>query len=175
MWILRKCLTIQAFSFCSCKWNNDCCHEFLSGNLLRNCNHTNRIDQCAREILDEQIRTVGVSRFSKELISSRIQTDEKFFFSAATTLATAGMFAFQTDDIRRGFRVTWGISFYMVIVAVILTILLAAMSFSDHQILRQSRRVSTQRKGSFNRKHSESKFFLILVRCTKLMISFISV
>lgn len=51
--------------------------------------------------------------------------------SAISTLLSAGMFAIQTDDHRRGFRVTRGVSFYLVVFDVILTILLAVMSLYD--------------------------------------------
>ena len=48
------------------------------------------------------------------------------------------MFAIQTDDLRRGFRVTRGLSFYLVIVGVILTILLTVMSLYDFMFSRRS-------------------------------------
>jgi hypothetical protein len=41
------------------------------------------------------------------------------------------MFAIQTDDLRRGYRVSRGFSFYLVVINVILTILLAVMSLYD--------------------------------------------
>jgi hypothetical protein len=43
----------------------------------------------------------------------------------------AGLFALQTDDLRRGFHVTRGFSFYLVVIDVILTILLSVMSLYD--------------------------------------------
>lgn len=55
-----------------------------------------------------------------------------------TTLAGAGMFAIQTDDIRRGFVVSRGLSFYLVVVNVIMTILLLVMSLYDLMFSRRS-------------------------------------
>lgn len=47
------------------------------------------------------------------------------------------MFAIQTDDIRRGFTVTKGISFYMVAVGLVLTIILTILSHYDYTRVRQ--------------------------------------
>lgn len=52
-------------------------------------------------------------------------------------MVTAGTFALQSDDIRRGFRVTWGVSFYLVLVAVVLTIVLSSMSLYELSLSRQ--------------------------------------
>jgi hypothetical protein len=51
--------------------------------------------------------------------------------SALTTLLCAGLFALQTDDLRRGFHVTRGFSFYLVVIDVVLTIILSVMSLYD--------------------------------------------
>lgn len=48
------------------------------------------------------------------------------------------MFAIQTDDIRRGFHVSRGLSFYLVIVDVVVTILLFVMSIYDLMFSRRS-------------------------------------
>lgn len=48
------------------------------------------------------------------------------------------MFAIQSDDIRRGFHVSRGLSFYLVVVGVIMTILLSVMSFYDFMFSRRS-------------------------------------
>lgn len=58
--------------------------------------------------------------------------------TAISTLLSAGMFAIQTDDHRRGFRVTRGVSFYLVVVDVALTILLAVMSLYDLMFSRRA-------------------------------------
>lgn len=58
--------------------------------------------------------------------------------SAITTLLSAGMFAIQTDDLRRGFRVSRGFSFYLVVIDVILTILLTVMSLYDLMFSRRA-------------------------------------
>lgn len=42
------------------------------------------------------------------------------------------MFAIQTDDVRRGFKVTRGLSFYLVIFGVAITIVLCVMSIYDY-------------------------------------------
>lgn len=62
----------------------------------------------------------------------------RLYFIALTTLASAGMFAIQTDDIRRGFSVSRGVSFYLVVVCVILTILLCVLSIYDLIFSRRS-------------------------------------
>lgn len=54
-----------------------------------------------------------------------------------STFASVGMFAVQTDDVRRGFSVTKGIAFYMVAVGVILTIVLCIVSYYDYSRVRQ--------------------------------------
>lgn len=46
------------------------------------------------------------------------------------------MFAIQTDDLRRGFTVTRGVSFYLVVVCVILTIKLAVLSLYEDRTTR---------------------------------------
>lgn len=48
------------------------------------------------------------------------------------------MFAIQTDDLRRGFIVTRGVSFYLVVVCVVLTILLCVMSLYDLMFSRRA-------------------------------------
>jgi hypothetical protein len=50
------------------------------------------------------------------------------------------MFAVQTDDLRRGvsFHVTRGVSFYLVVIDVVLTILLCVMSFYDLMFSRRA-------------------------------------
>lgn len=58
--------------------------------------------------------------------------------TAISTLLSAGMFAIQTDDHRRGFRVTRGVSFYLVVFDVALTILLAVMSLYDLMFSRRA-------------------------------------
>lgn len=58
--------------------------------------------------------------------------------SATLTLASAGMFAIQTDDLRRGFKVTRGVSFYLVITNVVMTIVLTVMSLYDLMFSRRS-------------------------------------
>jgi len=57
---------------------------------------------------------------------------------AIATLACAGMFAIQTDDSKRGFHVTRGLSFYLEAVAVVLTLLLCIMSFYDFMFSRRA-------------------------------------
>jgi hypothetical protein len=48
------------------------------------------------------------------------------------------MFAIQTDDIRRGFQITRGLSFYLVVVGVVMTILLCVLSVYDLIFSRRS-------------------------------------
>lgn len=55
-----------------------------------------------------------------------------------TTLATAGMFALQTDDHKRGFRVSRGVSFYLVIVSITLTMILCVLSLYDLMFSRRA-------------------------------------
>lgn len=55
-----------------------------------------------------------------------------------TTLATAGMFAIQTDDHKRGFRVSRGVSFYLVIFSIVLTMVLCVLSLYDLMFSRRS-------------------------------------
>lgn len=54
-----------------------------------------------------------------------------FYFTAAFAFASAGMFAIQTDDFRRGFSVTKGVSFYLVIVSIFLDIILCILSLFE--------------------------------------------
>lgn len=48
------------------------------------------------------------------------------------------MFAIQTDDRRRGFVVTRGLSFYLVVVCVVISILLCVLSLYDLIFSRRS-------------------------------------
>lgn len=61
-----------------------------------------------------------------------------FYFTALTTTACATLFAIQTDDKRHGFHVTRGISFYLEVVAVVLTISLFVMSLYDLMFSRRA-------------------------------------
>lgn len=58
--------------------------------------------------------------------------------TVVTTLLSAGMFAIQTDDRRRGFAVSRGLSFYLVVVCVITTIVLFVLSLYDLMFSRRS-------------------------------------
>jgi hypothetical protein len=59
---------------------------------------------------------------------------QRVFFSlltAVSTFACAGMFAIQTDDFRRGYTVTKGASFYLVIVSIVFEIILSILSLFE--------------------------------------------
>ncbi|CAO1409606.1 unnamed protein product [Diamesa tonsa] len=58
--------------------------------------------------------------------------------AALTTTACATLFAIQTDDKRHNFRVTRGMSFYLEVVAVVLTISLFVMSLYDLMFSRRA-------------------------------------
>lgn len=64
--------------------------------------------------------------------------DVWFPVSALTTTACATLFAIQTDDKRHNFRVTRGMSFYLEVVAVVLTISLFVMSLYDLMFSRRA-------------------------------------
>lgn len=81
------------------------------------------------------LAVVGGKTFDKQGGSHSQMT---FFFAVVTTLASAGMFAIQTDDHKRGFRVSRGVSFYLVIVSIILTIVLCVLSLYDLMFSRRS-------------------------------------
>jgi hypothetical protein len=57
---------------------------------------------------------------------------------ALATLTSAAMFALQTDDPKRNFSVSRGISFYLVVIAVVLSILLLVLSLYDLMYSRRS-------------------------------------
>lgn len=59
-------------------------------------------------------------------------------FIALTAIASAAMFAIQTDDRRRGFVVTRGLSFYLVVVGVVTSIILCVLSLYDLIFSRRS-------------------------------------
>jgi hypothetical protein len=59
------------------------------------------------------------------------QTSFLLIFLAVSTLASACLFAIQTDDFRRGFSVTKGASFYLVIVTIVLSIALSILSILE--------------------------------------------
>lgn len=61
-----------------------------------------------------------------------------FYLIALTSIASAGMFAIQADDRRRGFSVTRGLSFYLVVVCVITTIVLLVLSLYDLMFSRRA-------------------------------------
>lgn len=68
-----------------------------------------------------------------------------------TTLASAGSFAIQNDDQKRGFRVTRGVSFYMVVVAVILAVILSVMGLYETSV-KQSDQVQPETRTPEGRK-----------------------
>lgn len=70
---------------------------------------------------------------------SKYVNDKKInAFIALTTISSAAMFAIQTDDRRRGFIVSRGLSFYLVVVCVVTSILLCVLSLYDLIFARRS-------------------------------------
>lgn len=61
-----------------------------------------------------------------------------FLHPALAAILSAGMFAIQTDDKRRGFTVSRGVSFYLVIICIILSIILCVLSLYDLMFSRRS-------------------------------------
>jgi len=68
--------------------------------------------------------------------------------AALTAVACAGMFLVQSDDIRRGFSVTRGVSFYLLLVEILLAIVLSIMSFHDYNSSRQAEDVQSIDRGT---------------------------
>lgn len=61
-----------------------------------------------------------------------------FIFLAILSILAASFFAVQTDDIRRGFTVTRGYSFYMEIVVIVLNIALFIMCLYDFMMTKKA-------------------------------------
>jgi len=67
---------------------------------------------------------------------------------ALTAVICAGMFLVQSDDIRRGFSVTRGVSFYLLLVEIFLAIVLSIMSLYDYNSSRQAEEVPSTDRGT---------------------------
>lgn len=81
----------------------------------------------------ERAQNQDILLYPRQLISNS-------FNLAVTAIASAGMFAIQTDERRGGvsFSVSRGVSFYLVIICIILSIILCVLSLYDLMFSRRS-------------------------------------